>query len=163
MTTRRDLLASGLAITAASGLSAAESKQFRLAVCGDYERLAAGASWSSLGKDVDVVFFNEPFASTQATTEALQDFDAVALMRERTPLPREVLERLPRLKLIVFNGPSNVSLDHVAAERNIIICHAMGARTAEPQNTGGGTSPAELTLALMMACAWQLREAASGH
>jgi len=141
MTTRRDLLASGLAITAASSLSAAESKQFRIAVCGDYERLAARAPWSSLGKDVEVVFFNEPFASPQATTAALQDFDAVALMRERTPLPRAVLELLPRLKLIVFNGPSNVTLDHAAAaERNVTVCHAMGTRTQEMQNTANTAS-----------------------
>jgi phosphoglycerate dehydrogenase-like enzyme len=157
MPTRRDLLASGLANTAASTLSAEETMPFRIAVCGDYERLAARSPWSSLGKDVEAVIFNEPFASTQATTDALQNFDAVALMRERTPLPRAVLEHLPRLKLIVFNGPSNATLDYAAAvERKITICHAMGARTGEPQNTGGGTSPAELTLALMMACAWQL-------
>ena len=83
MTTRRDLLAGGLAITAASSLCAAEPKRFRIAVSGDYERLAAKAPWSSLGKDIEVAFFNEPFESPQATAEALQNFDALVLMRER--------------------------------------------------------------------------------
>lgn len=157
MPTRRDLLAGGLAITAASSLNAAQPKPFRIAVSGDYERLAAMAPWNTLGKEVEVAFFNEPFASPQATAAVLQDFDALVLMRERTPLPRTVLERLPRLKLIVFSGPSNVTLDHAAAvEHNITVCHAMAPRTQGTQDTAGGSTPSELTLALMMACAWHL-------
>ena len=160
MTTRRDLLAGGLAITAASSLGAAESKPFRIAVSGDYERLAARAPWSSLGKDVEVAFFNEAFESPRATAAALQDFHAVVLMRERTPLPRAVLERLPKLELIVFSGPSNATLDHAAAlERNITVCYAIAAQAPASPHTGGGSSPSELTLALMMACAWNLAAA----
>jgi phosphoglycerate dehydrogenase-like enzyme len=63
-------------------------------------------------------------------------------MRERTPLPREDIERLPRLKLIASTGPGNASIDYTAAgERNIAV-------TATGYSS---TSTVELTWALIMA------------
>lgn len=169
ITTRRDLLTGGLALTvsAVSGdAMSATSKKFLVGVPGDYERLAAKAPWHTLGEDVEVVFFDKPFRSPEATVKALKDFDALALMRERTPLPRAVLERLPRLKLIVFSGPSNQAMDHAAAaERNIVVCNAARLPTAAPADAGESSrprrvgGPAELTFALMLACAWSLRTA----
>lgn len=165
-TTRRDLLTGGLALTvsaASGGAVSATSQKFRVGVPGDYEGFAAKSPWQTLGDDVEVVFFDRPFKSPEATIKALKDFDALALMRERTPLPRAVLERLPRLKLIVFSGPSNQAMDHAAAaERNIVVCNAARLPTApagessRPRHIGG---PAELTFALMLACAWNLRTA----
>ena len=176
-TTRRDLLLAGLAVTA-GGATAAHGKaaaRFRIALAGDFEDLALRAApWDTLGEDVEVVSFNKPLTAPQATIRALRDFDAVVLMRERTPMPREVIEHLPRLKLIVFSGLMNATLDHVAAaEHNIVIARALGmsgsddeAPAANAAGGGGGSGaggggPAELALALMLACAWHIPAADS--
>jgi phosphoglycerate dehydrogenase-like enzyme len=167
-TTRRDLLLAGLAATAALG-STAQGKtpeRFRIALTGDFEDLALRAApWNTLGDDVDVVSFNKPLTSPQETIRALRDFDVIVLMRERTPLSRQVLEHLPRLKLIVFSGLMNATLDHTAAaERNIVIARALGMSGADDEapaagGGGGGGGPAELALALMLACAWHIPSA----
>jgi len=157
-TTRRDVLIAGLAATTASAVSAqtVAPGTFRIAVAGDFENLAfKTVPWDTLGDDVEVVNFTSPLLTTPETVSALRDFDAVVLMRERTPMPREVLESLPRLKLIVFTGYMNETMDHAAAaERNIVVCRSLGwnANRAERPLTGGG-SPSEQALALMLACA----------
>ena len=74
--------------------------------------------------------------------DQLQPFDVVCVMRERTPLSREVLERLPRLKMIASTGPGNASIDMQAVrERNIHVT-ATGYRSAPT---------IELTWALILA------------
>jgi len=158
VTTRRDLIAAGLVTGAVmGGARAADSGRFRIAVVGDYESHAERTDWSGLGEDVEVKFFHEPFASDAATAHALRDFNAVAMMRERTPLTRAAIERLPKLELIVFTGGSNATLDYAAAaERKITVCSAFEVVLAAGGEAVGGGSPAELTLALMMAYAWNL-------
>ncbi len=164
-TTRRDVLLAGLAVTAAGVTTThAQTPRFRVALAGDYEYVALKAApWETLGADVDVVSFNKPFRSAQETVTALRDFDAIVLMRERVPMPREVLEQLPRLKLIVFSGLMNATLDHkAAAERNIIVARALFGSDEDdaPANGGGGGGgPAELALALLLACAWHIPQA----
>jgi phosphoglycerate dehydrogenase-like enzyme len=176
-TTRRDLLLAGLAASAAAAAptQAKEPATFRVALAGDFEDVALRAApWNTLGEGVEVVSFNKPLTAPQDTIRALRDFDAVVLMRERTPMPRQVIEHLPRLKLIVFSGLMNATLDHVAAaEHNIVIARALGmggedeegpaanAGPAEPAaggrgGGGGGGGPAELALALMLACSWHI-------
>jgi phosphoglycerate dehydrogenase-like enzyme len=68
-------------------------------------------------------------------------------MRERTPLPRSVIERLPRLKLIASTGPRNAAIDvEAAAERGIVVAH-----------TGYNARPTiEMTWALILASARQV-------
>jgi phosphoglycerate dehydrogenase-like enzyme len=63
-------------------------------------------------------------------------------MRERTPLPREIIERLPRLKLIASTGPGNASIDMAAASERGISVTATGYRS---------TPTIELTWALILA------------
>jgi phosphoglycerate dehydrogenase-like enzyme len=169
-TTRRDLLLAGLAATTiGSAVQGKEPARFRIALAGDYEDLALRAApWKSLGEDVEVVSFNKPLSAPPETIRALRDFDAVVLMRERTPMPREVLEKLPRLKLIVFSGLMNATLDHKAAtERKIVVAQALGMGGGDDEgpaansSSGGGGGPAELALALMLACAWHIPQADS--
>ena len=143
-------------------------EKFRIAITGDYERQALHlAAWDTLGEQVELVPFHRPFESLSATVAALRDFDAITLMRERTPLPRAVLEQLPRLKLIVFPGRSITNLDYAAAaERGITVCGGVAtspqprdggvATSPPPRDGGGGGPPSELALALMLACAWQI-------
>ena len=86
-----------------------------------------------------------PISTT--VVERLLPFDVVCVMRERTPLPRSVIGRLPRLKLIASTGPRNAAIDvEAAAERGIVVAH-----------TGYDARPTiEMTWALILASARQV-------
>jgi phosphoglycerate dehydrogenase-like enzyme len=81
----------------------------RVAVLDDYHRIAHTlADWGSLGVEVD--FFDAPIAREQLPA-VLGSYDALVLMRERTAFPREVLEALPKLELLITTGMRNASVD----------------------------------------------------
>jgi len=87
-------------------------------------------------------FFDKPFTNENDVVAALQHVNAVGLMRERTPFPRSVIERLPNLELIVTSGKKNASIDVAAAtEHGITVCG-----TESP-----GHATAELAFLLVMA------------
>ncbi|MET3663071.1 D-2-hydroxyacid dehydrogenase family protein [Aquamicrobium ahrensii] len=97
----------------------------RIAILDDYQNVAlSSADWSQLPEECEVVVFRDHVSDPSQLVSRLADFDAVSRMRERTPLPREVLEKLPRLKLILATGLRNAaSIDMVAArELGITIC-----------------------------------------
>jgi len=84
----------------------------RIAVLDDYQDYAKiAADWSGIERRAELVIFTQPFASPAALIDALQDFEVICLMRERTPFPREVLERLPNLKQVVLTGRRSLTLD----------------------------------------------------
>jgi D-3-phosphoglycerate dehydrogenase len=105
----------------------------RAAILDDYQNVAKSmANWSPIAKDVEITVFNEPFADQQAAIKALQGFQVVVGMRERTPFPRAVIEALPELKLLITTGAKNNSFDvKAAAERGVTVCGtgAVGAPT----------------------------------
>jgi phosphoglycerate dehydrogenase-like enzyme len=110
-------------------------------VLDDYQGVAlTSADWSVLDGKVDVEVFREHIADPDELVAALAGCEIVVLMRERTPFPREILERLPDLRLLVTTGMRNASVDMAAAaERGVVVC-----------GTGGlSTSTAELTWALI--------------
>ena len=133
-----------------------DKPKFRVAVTGDFERLAMKvAPWSTLGEDAEAVAFTEPFASARDTVLALRDFDAVTLMHERIPLTRAIIEQLPRLKVIVFSGRKNETLDAEAAvDRGVVVCNS-NPNFDVPSDEPGGKSPSELAIALLLSCTWQ--------
>ncbi len=106
----------------------------KAAILDDYQGVALKlADWSAIAKDVEVKVFDKPFASQAEAVHALQGFDIIAGMRERTPFPRAVLEALPDLKLLITTGAKNNSFDvKAAAERGITVCGtgAVGNPTA---------------------------------
>ncbi len=121
----------------------------RLAILDDYQDVAQGfADWASLEDDgVRVTMFRKPFPSQDALVAALADVDIVIAMRERTAFPREVLERLPALKLLVTTGMANASIDVGAARENgVTVCGTSGSPAAAP----------ELTWALLLSAARNL-------
>ena len=122
----------------------------RIAVLDDYQYAAATyADWSRLPESVEVVEFADHLADADALVRRLAPFDVVVAMRERTPFPRAVLERLPNLGLLVTTGGRNVSIDvAAAAERGIAVC----GTGAHPPGT------AELTWALVLAVARHVTE-----
>ena len=114
-----------------------------IAVLDDYQGVALTlADWSTLRDRASVTVFRDHLADPEAVVERLLPFDVVCVMRERTPLPRRLIERLPRLKLIASTGARNASVDaEAAAERGIAMVH-----------TGYSSTPTvELTWALILA------------
>src|SRR5260370_41987164 len=88
----------------------------KVAILDDYQNLAlAMADWSSVAGRAEITVFNDHVADPDAVVERLLPFDVVCVMRERTPLPREVIERLPQLKLIASTGSRNASIAMAAA------------------------------------------------
>ncbi len=112
----------------------------------DYQRRAREfADWDSLGPGAGVKFFHEPIdRSALATT--LADFEVLVLMRERTAFPREVLERLPKLELLVTTGMGNASVD-------VAYLHDRGVVVS---GTGGTGAPSVAGLPSTVEVAWAL-------
>ena len=117
----------------------------RIAVLDDYQSVASDFSdWSQLPEPAEVVEFHDAVADPDALVARLRPFDVVIAMRERTRFSREVLERLPDLRLLVTTGMRNKSIDvEAATELGITVC-------------GTGILPngtAELTWGLILAVA----------
>jgi len=117
----------------------------RCAVLDDYQGVSLEyADWASLGDSIEVTVFKEHLDGEDAVASALAKFEIVVAMRERTPLTSGLIDRLPRLRLIVTSGMRNASIDLAAAEaRGIVVC---GTRSASQP-------PAELTWALILGLA----------
>jgi phosphoglycerate dehydrogenase-like enzyme len=100
----------------------------RVALLDDYQGVAlAMADWKSLPAGTEVVAFRDHLADLEAVAARLADFEVVMAMRERTPFPRALLERLPRLRLLVTTGMRNASIDlRAAAERGVLVCGTAG-------------------------------------
>lgn len=115
----------------------------RIAVLDDYQSAASTyADWSLLPEPAEVVEFHDHVAGSSALVARLAPFDVVVAMRERTAFPRQVLERLPNLRLLVTTGPRNASIDvQAAADHGITVC----GTGAHP------TGAVELTWALILA------------
>ncbi|MGZ6820779.1 MAG: D-2-hydroxyacid dehydrogenase family protein, partial [Blastococcus sp.] len=111
----------------------------RIAVLDDYQSVAwAYADWSRLPGSVEVVEFHDHVADEDALVDRLAPFDVVVAMRERTPFPRAVLERLPNLRLLVTTGMRNKSIDVAAAlERGIVVSGTGSQATATAELTWG--------------------------
>ena len=130
-------------------MTAAYACPVRIAVLDDYQGVAlTSADWSPVTAHpagpcaVDV--FRDHVSEPDALVARLEPYDAVVVMRERTPLPREVLARLPQLRLVVTTGRRNPSIDTAAAvEAGITVCGTESRATA----------PAELTWALILGLA----------
>jgi phosphoglycerate dehydrogenase-like enzyme len=121
----------------------------RLVILDDYQGVADGfAPWSSLAqRGVSVTVLRHHLPSEAEAVAALADFDIIIAMRERTPFPRRVIEKLPHLKLLVTTGAANASIDlQAAADHGIVVCGTGGSPTAAP----------ELTWALLLAFARNL-------
>ena len=117
----------------------------KIAVLDDYQGVALQmADWSAVAARAQLDIYSDHLADADAVVTRLLPYDVVCVMRERTPLRRDVIERLPNLKLIASTGPRNASIDiEAAAARGIQVVH-----------TGYFGSPTvELTWALILASA----------
>ncbi len=111
----------------------------KLAVLDDYHEYAR--RFADFGPDCDVTVFTDPIPP-DALAGTLAPFDALCVMRERTPLPGDLIAALPDLRLIVTTGMRNLSIDMDAARaRGITVCGTNG-RTP-------GTTQLAMTLILL--------------
>ena len=122
----------------------------RLSLLDDYQGVALDlADWSALQSRVDIAVEREPLADEEAAARALADSEIVVAMRERTPFPRSLLERLPKLKLLITTGMRNASIDMAAArDRGITVCGTEGS----------GADTAELAWGLILAAARRIAD-----
>ena len=106
----------------------------KIAILDDYfSRAQYYADWGS-SDDLNFTFFDSHVSDTHKLIEMLTPFDAVGLMRERTPFPKVIIDALPNLKLIVTSGKQNAAIDIEAASlRGITVCgtSSPGHATAE--------------------------------
>ena len=120
----------------------------KLAILDDYQQLALkSADWDRLRKrGLEVSVFHEAFASREDAAAKLAPFEVLVLMRERTPFPRELIEKLPQLKFVALTGLRSASLDLAACS----------ARKVPVSNTRAGSTSAvtaEFCFLLMLAAA----------
>ena len=116
-----------------------------IAILDDYQHHALSlADWNRLPTDCRITVFDDHLPPGEALIRRLVPFDIICVMRERTPMPRELLTRLPNLRLVVTTGARNDAIDlTAAAEGNITVCG-----TESP-----GHATAELAFGLILALA----------
>lgn len=107
----------------------------RVAILDDYQGVALrSAHWASVHERCEITVLRNHLDGQDAAIEKLESFEILCVMRERTPFPRAVLEKLPNLKLLVTSGSRNAAIDVEAArELGITVCGtgSTGFATAE--------------------------------
>lgn len=105
-------------------LEVQENMKLKCAILDDYQKVALDlADWSSISEKVDVTAFHQHFNHEDELIEVLQDFDIIAIMRERTPFQKSLFAHLPKLKLLVTTGMRNAAIDLEAAkEHHVTVC-----------------------------------------
>src|SRR2546422_10794133 len=106
--------------------------KLRCAVLDDYQGVALTlADWSPLADSVDVTVVREYLADRDRLVDLVGDCEIVVIMRERTPFPAALFERLPKLPLLVTTGMRNASVGLAAAPRpGLTVCGTL--RRTEP-------------------------------
>ena len=96
----------------------------KVAVLDDYQNAFQQIIEAEKYKDkFDFKVFNEPFADEKEVIVELEDFDALFIMRERTPISKTLIESLPKLKYIMTSGMRNNAIDlETTKKKNIIVC-----------------------------------------
>ncbi len=117
----------------------------KVAILDDYQNVALSmADWSAVAAQAEITVFHDHLADPDAVVERLLPYQVVCVMRERTPLPRNIVERLPNLRMIASTGPFNAAIDVAAAQQ----------RGIHVSTTGGYIeSTVELTWALILSAA----------
>ena len=114
-----------------------------IALLDDFQNAAlTSADWSPLAGRARITPFHDHVMDETVLAARLAEFDVISLMRERTPFRRSLIERLPRLKLLVTTGAANTRIDlDAAAKCGVTVCGT---------ESNNDTTP-ELAWALIMA------------
>ncbi|MGX1097592.1 D-2-hydroxyacid dehydrogenase family protein [Amorphus sp. MBR-141] len=121
----------------------------KIAILDDYQNVALDmADWSALS-EAEITVFDRHIEDEAALAAALQPFDVIAIMRERTPFPRSLFARLPALKLLVTSGMKNAAVDLDAArDHGVAVCGTASS----------GHATAELSFLMILSLARKLPE-----
>ncbi len=126
----------------------------RLSILDDYQGVALDmADWSAVrARGVEIAVERFPFADEDDVVRSLADSEIVAAMRERTAFSKRVVDRLPKLKLLITTGMRNASFDMAALkDRGITVCGTGGPG-------GGNEDTAELAWGLILGAARRIAE-----
>ena len=123
---------------------------FKVAILDDYQNVSQQfVDLKKLSGKYEFKIFSEPFLDEADALEQLADFEALLIMRERTPMTKNLIDNLSKLKFIITSGLRNKSIDLDAAKkRKIVVCGT---------ETNIHPTP-ELTWALILGLARNLKE-----
>ena len=99
-------------------------KKIKVAVLDDYQNVTHHfANWETLSHNIELKVFNNFIGDNPNLSEELFDYNILCLMRERTPLPTSLIDKLPNLKLVITSGMWNASIDsETLKKKNITYC-----------------------------------------
>ena len=122
----------------------------KVAILDDYQNVAQQfVDLEKLSGKYEFKVFSEPFVDEAHAIEQLLDFEALLIMRERTPITKNLIDNLDNLKFVITSGLRNKSIDLDAAKkRNIIVCGTEINQNPTP----------ELTWALILGLARNFKE-----
>ena len=126
----------------------------RLSILDDYQGVALDmADWSAIkDRGVEIAVERFPFADEDDVVRSLADSEIVAAMRERTVFSKRIVDRLPKLKLLITTGMRNASFDMAALkDRGVTVCGTGGPG-------GGNEDTAELAWGLILGAARRIAE-----
>ncbi len=122
----------------------------KVAILDDYQNVSQQfVDLEKLSGKYEFKIFSEPFLNEEDAIEQLSDFEALLIMRERTPITKNLINNLSKLKFIITSGSRNKSIDLQAAKKKkIVVC-----------GTDSNVNPTpELTWALILGLARNLKE-----
>ena len=94
----------------------------KVAILDDYQNVSQQfLNLNKLSGKYEIKIFSEPFIDEADAIEQLADFEALLIMRERTPITKNLIDNLNKLKFIVTSGTRNKSIDLEAAKKRKII------------------------------------------
>ena len=122
----------------------------KVAILDDYQNVSQQfIDLEKLSGKYEIKIFSEPFVDEADVIDQLSDFEALLLMRERTPITKKIIENLTKLKFIITSGLRNKSIDLEATKkRKIIVCGTESNLNPTP----------ELTWALILGLARNFKE-----
>ena len=96
----------------------------KVAILDDYQNVSQQfVDIEKLSGKYEIKIFSEPFIDEADTIDQLADFEALLIMRERTPITKNLIDNLNKLKFIITSGMRNKSIDLEATKkRKIIVC-----------------------------------------
>ena len=117
-------------------------KKIKVAVLDDYQNVTHKfANWKPLEQKIELHIIDRYIGVDKNLVEQLMDFEVLCLMRERTPLTEDLINKLPNLKLVITSGMWNASIDLEALNKRNVICCGTDTKT---------NSTAELAWSLIM-------------
>jgi len=121
----------------------------KVAILDDYQNVSKEfVDLQKLSGKYEIKIFSEPFLNEDDAIEQLSDFEALLIMRERTPITKKLIESLKKLKFIITSGMRNKAIDLESAKKNKIIV----------SGTDINVNPtAELTWALILGLARNIK------